>query len=527
MTLGKRGELMKKITKIAENLPTMGSANKLRVAAYCRVSTASDEQLLSLETQKAHYESYIKTNPEWEYAGLYYDEGITGTKKEKRPQLLKMIVDCEHGKIDFVVTKSISRFARNTTDCLELVRKLLDKGISIYFEKENLNTGSMESELMLSILSSLAESESVSISENNKWSIQKRFQNGTFIVAYPPYGYENVEGEMVINEEEAEVVKYIFNEILEGKSTHKIALTLQEQGVPTKKGGKWTSTTIRGIVSNEKYMGDILFQKTYTDSYFNRHYNNGELDQYYMKDHHEAIISRETFDKVQALIAQRGKEKGVEKGSDKYNKRYAFTSKIICGKCGTPFKRRIHSSGQKYVAWCCTLHIADKEQCSMQFIRESDLEGAFVTMMNKLIYGKKLILKPLLEALRGVSKTDNFLQIQALESKLEKINERRETLTHLMAKGYLESALFNQENNQLIQEEQELRLTKENLSQDVNGELTKIDEVSNLVKYVQKAEILTEFNAELFEEVVDHISVISREEIILELKCGLSLKERV
>lgn len=438
-----------------------------------------------------------------------------------------MVKDCELGKIDFIVTKSISRFSHNTIDCLELTRKLLHLGITIYFEKENLNTGSMESELMLSILSGLAESESTSISENNKWSIQRRFKNGTFVVAYPPYGYENSGGKMVINEEQAKIVRRIFNEVLAGKSTHSIAKTLQQEGVPTKKGGTWTSTSVRAILANEKYTGDILFQKTYTDIYFNRHYNNGELDQYYMKNHHEPIISHEVFDKAEALIEQRGKEKGAEKGSDKYKKRYPFTSKVICGECGTVFKRRIHDSGKKYVAWCCPLHITDKEQCSMQFICESDLEGAFATMMNKLIYGKKLILKPLLDALRDLSKTDNFLQIQALENKLEKINERRETLTHLMAKGYLESALFNQENNQLIQEEQELLLMKGTLSHEVNGELTKIDEVSNLFKYVQKADMLTEFNAELFEEVVDHISVISREEIIFELKCGLSLKERV
>lgn len=182
---------MKRITKIGETAAPV--KKKLRVAAYCRVSTASDEQLVSLEAQKTHYENYIKANDEWEFAGLYYDEGISGTKKEKRDALMTLMADCEHGKIDMIITKSISRFARNTTDCLELVRRLLEFQIPIYFEKENLNTESMESELMLSILSSLAESESVSISENEKWSIKRRFQNGTYIIAYPPYGYDNVD----------------------------------------------------------------------------------------------------------------------------------------------------------------------------------------------------------------------------------------------------------------------------------------------------------------------------------------------
>ena len=176
---------MKKVITI-EPAAAHQPKKRLRVAAYCRVSTGSDEQLVSLEAQKTHYEEYITSNPEWEFAGIYYDEGITGTKKEKRPSLNRMIQDCEDGKIDFIVTKSLSRFARNTTDCLELVRRLLELHIPVYFEKENLNTGSMESELLLSVMSSLAESESVSISENNKWGVRCRFENGTFKIAYPP-----------------------------------------------------------------------------------------------------------------------------------------------------------------------------------------------------------------------------------------------------------------------------------------------------------------------------------------------------
>ncbi|NLH34453.1 MAG: recombinase family protein, partial [Lactococcus chungangensis] len=207
---------MKKITRIIDT-KVLSVKKKIRVAAYCRVSTASEEQLISLDAQKAHYENYIKANDEWEYSGLYFDEGVTGTKKEVRSGLLSLIADCEKGMIDLVITKSISRFCRNTTDCLEIVRKLLDLNVYINFEKENLNTGSMESELMLSILSSLAENESVSISENEKWSIKKRFQNGTYIISYPPYGYANINGEMVIVPEQAEVVKQIFTNTLAGK----------------------------------------------------------------------------------------------------------------------------------------------------------------------------------------------------------------------------------------------------------------------------------------------------------------------
>lgn len=293
---------MKNVTKI--NQVDFSIFKKTRVAAYCRVSTDSDEQELSLDTQKNHYESYIKANSEWEYAGIYYDDGVSGTKTAKRDGLLRLMEDCEKGLIDLVITRSISRFSRNTTDCLALVRKLLNYEVYVIFEKENINTGSMESELMLAVLASMAESESRSISENEKWSIKKRFQNGTYIIAYPPYGYANVNGEMVIIPEQAEVVKEIFARCLAGKSAHIIAKELNEKGVPTKKGAKWTGGTINGILTNEKYIGDALFQKTITDANFKRKRNYGEEEQYYCEDHHESIIDRETFEKAKEAIRQ-------------------------------------------------------------------------------------------------------------------------------------------------------------------------------------------------------------------------------
>ena len=262
---------MKKITKISSNEPKQTTRKTLRVAAYCRVSTYTDAQLESLKVQKRHYVNYISSREDWIFAGLDFDEGITGTKKGKRPELLRMIADCEAGKIDFIVTKSISHFARNTADCLEMVRKLLKLNIPVYFEKENLNTHSMESELFLAILSSMIEGESTSISENSKWSIQKRFQNGTFKLSYLPYGYDWNGKQMIINPEQTEIVRWIFSQVLSDKDTQAIANEPNDKGIPTKKGGRWTATTIRGMITNEKYTGDVIFQKTYTDSQFNRH----------------------------------------------------------------------------------------------------------------------------------------------------------------------------------------------------------------------------------------------------------------
>lgn len=518
---------MKKITKIVQNTADFSERPKLRVAAYCRVSTDSDEQLESLEAQMKHYEFYIKANPDWEFAGIYYDEGITGTKKEKRPELLRMIADCENRQIDFIVTKSISRFARNTTDCLELVRKLIDFGVFIYFEKENINTGSMESELMLSILSGLAESESASIAANNKWAIQKRFQNGTYKISYPPFGYDALNGQLVVNEAQAEIVRFIFSEILSGKGTHKIANDLNSRKVPTKKGGRWTATSIRGMVSNEKYTGDAIFQKTYTDEYFNRHYNHGERDRFFVKNSHEAIISHKDFEAAQAIIEQHAKEKGLEKHNNKYLNRYPLSGKIICGQCGGTFKRRVHSSGRKYIAWCCSTHIADIKKCSMKYIPDSDFEYTFVTMINKLIFGHQTVLKPLLVSLRGVNSDDSLASIQELDKKLEENAEQQNVLVNLMAKGYLDRAVYKKSNNNLLLEAERLQRQKESINRLLHSGNQHLSEVSALLQYTTKATMLKCFDGDIFNRFVDRIIVFSRTEIGFELKCGLTLKERL
>lgn len=518
---------MKRITKIEENR-ALSIKKKTRVVAYCRVSTASDEQLISLDTQKAHYEDYIKSNAEWEFAGIFYDEGITGTKKECRDGLNSLVAACEKGLVNMIITKSISRFSRNTTDCLELVRKLISLNVTVIFEKENINTGSMESELMLSILSSLAESESVSISENSKWSVQKRFQNGTFIISYPPYGYTNVDGKMVVVPEQAEIVKKIFEDTLAGKSTHAIAKELNDCGVTSKKGGKWTPGTVNAIIRNEKFTGDVIFQKTYTDSQFNRHINHGMENQYLCEGHHEAIVSHEVFDAANEVMNQRGKEKGNGENTSRYQNRYAFSGKIKCGECGSVFKRRRHykPSGE-YIAWCCNRHIEDNNSCSLKYITDEGIKAAFTTMMNKLVFGEQVILKPLLHSLQGFDDKNKLLQIQDMENKLEKNMEQRQVLTSLMASGLLEPALFNKENNALTVKEQRLQEEKRQLMTSVSGDRTKVDDLEKLIKAISSGRMLTEYEDELFLAHVAGITVLSREEIVFELKCGLRLKERL
>ncbi len=518
---------MKKITKIEPAAATL-KKKKRRVAAYCRVSTGMDDQLVSLETQKAHYEDYITANPDWEYAGLYYDEGITGTKKEVRPALLKMIADCEDGKIDYIVTKSLSRFARNTTDCLELVRKLLGLGIAVYFEKENLDTGSMESELLLSIMSSLAESESVSTSENEKWSIRNRYETGTFKIGYAPFGYAVKDGEFSIIEEEAKWVRYIFDETLSGKSSNRIAKELNEKQIPARRGSHWTSTTVRGMISNEKYVGDCLFQKTYSDFRFKRRVNKGQRDQFYMEDHHEPIISREDFDAANKMLQQHAKEKNVARGDAKYKNRYPFTQKIVCGECGSPFKRRINSAGAlKYPAWVCREHVEHKENCSMKFVRETAIKNAFTTMLNKLTFGREEILQGLFEAIRSQSHRASLLRMNQIDDALEGMTERRQTLTAIMTKGYIDPAAYTQEINHLQAEAGALEEEREKLTREVNGDIRKTEGLRDILKFTANGEMLSGFDEVLFERFVDHITVCSREEIIFHLRCGLSLTERI
>lgn len=521
---------MKKVTKIDASPSIDFSHDKLRAAAYCRVSTDNEDQLLSLENQTTHYISFIKSNPDWEFAGLYYDEGISGTKKERRTGLLNLIRDCENRLIDFFITKSISRFARNTADCLEIVRKMTDLGIAILFEKENINTGTMDSELILSILSSLAAEESVSISQNSKWSVKRRFENGTFKLSTPTYGYDYNGETIVPDPEQAPVVKRIFAEVLAGRGTRAVAERLNDDSILPLRGKRWSATTIRGILVNEKYIGDVLFQKTYTDDNFNRHCNHGEKDQYYWQNHHEAIISREDFEAAAHILNQRGKEKGIQKGVGKYSNRYAFSGVILCGECGCTFKRRIHMPGKssEYIAWCCNKHIdTGGRECSMIFIRDESIKAAFITMMNRLFSGRNVILKPLTAALKNREGDENNLKLMAIEKQIQENSEQVQVLTGLMSKGYLEPALFNQRNNALQMKIVRLRTQKAAIQNNMEGEQSVIREAEELLKYLNKTGIMEDYSDEVFTRFAKGITVFSPTEVGFRLKCGLLLRERM
>ncbi len=337
----------------------------LRVAAYCRVSTLLEQQESSFEAQKSYYTEMISANPNWKMAGIYADDGISGTDMRKRDEFNRLLQDCENGKIDLVLTKSISRFARNTADLLNAVRLLRTKEIAVYFEKEHINTLDDTGEMLVTILASQAQEESRNLSENTRWGIARRFENGTPMVNHNRFmGYtKNEDGELVIVPEEAEVVRLIFRLYLEGMSISGICRHLENEGILTVTGRKkWNEGTVNKMLSNEKYMGDALLQKTYTADFLTkkRLKNNGEVRQYYIKNDHDAIIPQELYYAVQLekkrraerhkpTVTKRAKEK--KKG---YSSKYILSNLLACGECGQPYRRLTWTrNGEKRIVWRC------------------------------------------------------------------------------------------------------------------------------------------------------------------------------
>ena len=309
---------------------------KRRVAAYARVSTDRDEQFTSYEAQIDYYTNYIKSRPDWEFVSVYSDEGKTGCNTLRREGFKNMVDDALAGKIDLIVTKSVSRFARNTVDSLTTIRKLKDKGVEVYFEKENIWTFDGKGELMLTIMSSLAQEESRSISENCAWGQRKRFADGKVSVPYGRFlGYDKgSDGNLVINEEQAKIVRRIYAEFLQGFTPYAIGRRLTEDGIPTPGGKKtWNGSVIRSILTNEKYKGDALLQKVFTEDFITKKKvkNTGQVPQYYVEGNHEAIVSAETFDLVQEQIAAR------KPGNNRYSGVHVFSGMVYCGDCGSRY----------------------------------------------------------------------------------------------------------------------------------------------------------------------------------------------
>lgn len=350
---------------------------KKKVCAYVRVSTDLKKQEDSLENQIIHYERIIKQNPEWEYAGIFADHGVSGFKKE-RPEFIKMLNLARQKEIDFIIAKSISRFARNTLIVLETVRELKTLGIGVYFEEENINTLSGDGELMLTVLSSFAQEELRSMSENYKWAFKKKFERGEVVLNTKRFlGYDkDSNGELVINQEEAKIVRIIFDAYLSGIGSHKIAKKMNEMKIPSVTGGKWYPSVIRGILKNEKYKGDIKLHKYFTKDSNKNHtnLNRGETYSYYITENHEPIIFREEWDKVQQMMIEQCKRKNVDRvNTKKYENKYPYTGILFCGKCGAPLRRQ--HIYQNKIQWQCSTYLNEgKSACEGVKIYDTEIQ---------------------------------------------------------------------------------------------------------------------------------------------------------
>ena len=365
-----------------------------RVAAYCRVSTDSEEQESSYEAQVRHYTEYIQGNPAWELAGIYADEGISGTDTKKRDEFNRMMDACMAGEIDLVITKSISRFARNTVDCLRSIRQLKTQQVAVYFEKENINTLDAKGEVLITIMASLAQQESQSISQNVKMGIHYQYQQGKVRLNHSCFlGYtKDTAGNLVIVPEEAETVRRIFHEFLAGKSTRKIALDLTRDGIPTATGrSKWHDSTIRSMLRNEKYMGDALLQKGFTIDYLTKKKvrNLGELPQYYVENNHEPIISREAFQQAQGELLRREHLYSASGMREIHSCKYALSGRMICCRCGSSYRRMRSKIASQNTIWRCKMHLQSKNSCRGRSVSEKEVHAAILHALNSLASEKE------------------------------------------------------------------------------------------------------------------------------------------
>ena len=353
--------------RIIEPLPPEKS-KQIRVCAYARVSTGSEVQGESLENQTQYYQALIEANPDYEFAGIFADRAVTGTKDE-RPEFKRMLEAARAGEIDLILTKSISRFARNTTIVLKIVRELKSLGVGVIFEKDNLSSLSGDSELMLTVLSAFAQEESKSVSENIKWRYRRKFEQGEVAINATRFlGYDkNKSGELVINPGQAKVVKRIFDDYVGGKGSFVIAKELNAESVPTVAGGKWHSSTVLGILKNEKYKGDAKLQKTYSKDHLSKKkcVNRGEVDSFYLENSHQPIVTSEVWEEAQRQMVLRARAKGNE-GEDKYQNRYFLTGMLFCAKCGASLLRRTWNSNHacKKIVWQCSNYVkTGKKNC--------------------------------------------------------------------------------------------------------------------------------------------------------------------
>ena len=528
------------VTVIPAKVQTAESRDKyhqLRVAAYCRVSTELEEQQNSYQVQIAYYTDLINKKKEWTLAGIFADEGISGTQTKKRTEFNRMIRMCRNKKIDLVITKSISRFARNTVDCLEYVRQLKDLGIGVIFEKENINTLTMTSEFMIALYGSFAQAESESISKNVSWGKEKAYREGKVQFQYKHLlGYKKgADGKPEIIPEEAETVKLIYTMFLDGHSMKNIALILHVKGIHTKTGStEWRTNTITRILQNEKYVGDALLQKTFTSDCITHKVvkNHGERPMYLVTNHHDPIIDRDTYNRVQQELARRNSKRKIsdktvtEQG--KYSSKYALSELLICGHCGTPYRRTTWAArGKKQIVWRCLSRLEHgKKYCpDSPTIKEEQLHRGILRAINNYYSCRNDIVRILKANIGSVLECQGQEEILSVEKRLKEIDQARTDLVNLIASGGCDEDKLDSEFAKLYAEEQGLseRLTMLK-SQNKTSEETqaKLDKIMDMIEH-EKFELET-FDNVLIRKLIECVKILSKTEILVIFKGGYEVR---
>lgn len=516
-------EVIKATKSLIDRTKTQ-SVGLVRVAAYCRVSTAHKEQLESYDTQIKYYDDLIAKNPEWVKVEIYADEGITGTSTKNRDNFNRLINDCMDGKIDLVLTKSISRFARNTKDTLHYVRMLKDKGIAIMFEVENINTMTMDGELMLTVLSAVAQQYVENLSETVKFNLKAKMQNGVLIGKHDAlgYDYDKEKGVITVNEKEAEIVKYIFKRYIEGAGGMIIGRELEHLGYKTKRGSEsWGESTVLGIIKNEKYIGDLLQGKTFTiDPISKRRLDNrGEDDKYHKRNNHQAIIDIDTFEQAQAILKRRNENRtkiDAHGRREKYSRKYTFSCMLKCGFCGSNLTRRNWHSGTNHAKriWQCVLGTKHgKHNCPhSKGIDETIIEDAFVQSYQLMCGGdNKEVLSEFLGRMEASLKDNSSeKQLAKVGKSIKSLEAKSKVLLENLLDGTVDKVTYTHKKVELDDTLKELKEQRQELQASTVGDKQVQKRLEGFKRALEANEMLTTFDKSVFEAVIDYVIIGSK-----------------
>lgn len=493
---------------------------KIQTAAYCRVSTDSDDQANSFLAQVNYYNSFISSRDDMVLVDIYADEGITGTCLSKRDELKRLIHDCSLGRIDRVLCKSVSRLARNSLECLETIRLLKEYGVSVYFENDNIDTKTMNSEMILYVKSAFAQSEALACSTRVSTAIRMKMESGEFVTTTAPYGYRLKNGNLVIVPEEAETIKHIFDLYLSGNGINTIATMLNKESVFTD-GRHWENSAVRYVLTNEKYIGDTIAQKTYTPQVFplQSKRNNGQRDKYYIANTHPAIISKDVFETVGRFL----KSKAIN--AEQKLCRHLFSQKIVCANCGWSYRRKVTNNK---VYWFCARQGRSGNECDSHQYHEDYIKEIFVRMYNNLRQYETVIIDTTiaqLAELRSKRAAGNS-EISAIDSEIVKLSEQNDRYERFRAKQIMDEISFREQTDRLRKRLTELRSRRLKLAKDSEEEavLVGIRELKETL--ADFPPVLIDFSADAFTATVDKIRVESNGDFTFILKGGIELTEK-